>query len=137
MHIVSTPSDRESFAQHMLDLYKENWQSLTMSNTCINHYVILTNDYRNLKETSYWHLSCEVSPKDRFQRTNKNLHARQTSPYWVPRKKGTNAYELELSQYMGINPVFNFEGLTPNNSLLILLGKILLVQQTIPLISHL
>jgi len=46
----------------------------------------------------------------------KKFHAKRTCPYKVLRRIGSNAYELDIPQDLGINPVFNVEDLTQYNA---------------------
>lgn len=53
-----------------------------------------------------------IHPKRFPPETVKNFHARYIGSYRILREIGSNTYELDIPQTLGINPIFNNKELT-------------------------
>ena len=105
---VSKPAS--TFAQHIHDLHAEICRKIAVSN---DSYKLLANVH--CRDTSFevgdFLMACvwlEPLPKH----FHKKLHARAMGPYQIIKKLGSNAYVLDLPEYLGISSIFDVEYLT-------------------------
>ncbi|PKA60564.1 hypothetical protein AXF42_Ash019457 [Apostasia shenzhenica] len=98
-----------SFAQHMHDLHEEIKQKLAFNYA---KYKSIADSHRRVVEFSVGDYVMVHVNSVRFSHgKSKKLTAKKIGPYQIIRKISCNAYELNLPDHMGINPVFNVSDL--------------------------
>ena len=107
--LVSEPA--ENFAKHIHDLHVKIRRKISLSN---EEYKPVVDMHRRSKEFNVYDYVMVQIRSERIPITfSKKLYARAMDPYSIIRKLGSNAYLLNLSNDMDINPVFNIEDLLP------------------------
>ncbi|PKA46808.1 hypothetical protein AXF42_Ash015702 [Apostasia shenzhenica] len=100
-----------SFAQHIYDLHEEIRRKLFLNYA---KYKINANSHTIIMKFYVGDYVLVHANSVRFSMgKSKNLTAKKIGLYRILRKISSNAYELELSKHMCINPTFNISNLTP------------------------
>ena len=101
----------ENFAKHIHDLHADIRRNISLSN---EEYKSTADVHRRSKEFNAGNYVMVHIRSERIPKTfSKKLYARAMRPYSIIRKRGSNAYLLDLSNDMNISPIFNVEDLLP------------------------
>ncbi|KAK8952345.1 hypothetical protein KSP39_PZI004083 [Platanthera zijinensis] len=109
--LESRPSaSAESFVEHLHELHESIRKKIATNNENYKAYADIRRRERNFE------IGAQVLVRIRPERfpsgTARKLNARRMGPYTVVRRIGTNAYEIDIPNHMGISRVFNVEDLT-------------------------
>ena len=107
---VSKPA--ENFAKHIHDLHAEIRRKISLSN---EEYKPVVDVHCSSKEFNVGeYVMVRIRPERIPKTLSKKLYVRAMGPYSIIHKLRSNAYLLDLPNYMDISPVFNVEELLPD-----------------------
>ena len=106
---VRISESAEAFARHIHDLHNEICKKIQVSNS---QYKIHTDTHRRHVEFQVRdYVMTQIRPERFPSETVKKLQARNAGPFKVLKRKGPNAYVIDLSHNYGISSSFNVEDL--------------------------
>lgn len=103
-------ADAESFFQHMQQVHNEVRRNISASNATYKQQADKHSRFIEFAEGGM--VMVRIHPERMPPSAYKKLHPRNTGPYKIFKKIGSNAYVLDLLSNSGVSSTFNVKDLT-------------------------